>query len=50
MAEGKTAIEIGHEMHLSHKTIHTHRSNILKKLGLETNLDIVEFARQHDLF
>jgi len=49
MAEGKTAIEVGDEMHLSHKTIHTHRSKILKKLGLETNLDIVEFARQHDL-
>ena len=49
MAHGKTAIEVGVAMHLSHKTIHTHRAKILKKLGLETNLDIVEFARLHGL-
>jgi len=49
MAQGKTAIEAGDAMHLSHKTIHTHRAKLLKKLGIETNLDVVEFARQHDL-
>lgn len=49
MAQGKTAIEVGDAMHLNHKTIHSHRAKILKKLALETNLNIVEFARQHGL-
>lgn len=49
MAQGKTAMEVGESMHLSHKTIHTHRSKLLKKLGLETNLDIVNFAREHGI-
>ena len=44
LAEGRTAVEIGHDMNLSHKTIHSHRSNIMKKLKLETNFSIVQFA------
>ena len=44
LAEGRTAVEIGQDMNLSHKTIHTHRSNIMKKLKLETNISIVHFA------
>ncbi|WP_443638455.1 response regulator [Candidatus Njordibacter sp. Uisw_058] len=44
LAEGRTAIEIGHDMNLSHKTIHSHRSNIMKKLKLETSFSIVQFA------
>ncbi|MEJ6811203.1 MAG: response regulator transcription factor [Gammaproteobacteria bacterium] len=44
LAEGRTALEIGHDMNLSHKTIHSHRSNIMKKLKLETSFSIVQFA------
>ena len=44
LAEGRTAVEIGQDMSLSHKTIHSHRSNIMKKLKLETNFSIVQFA------
>ena len=44
LAEGRTAVEIGHDMNLSHKTIHSHRSNIMKKLKLETSFSIVQFA------
>jgi len=44
LAEGRTAVEIGHDMNLSHKTIHSHRSNIMKKLKLETSFSIVHFA------
>jgi two-component system invasion response regulator UvrY len=44
LGEGRTALEIGHDMNLSHKTIHSHRSNIMKKLKLETSFSIVQFA------
>jgi len=44
LAEGRTAIEIGDIMNLSHKTIHSHRANIMKKLNVETTASIVQFA------
>lgn len=44
LAEGRTAVEIGEAMSLSHKTIHSHRANIMKKLKLETSANIVQFA------
>ena len=44
LAVGRTAVEIGQDMNLSHKTIHSHRSNIMKKLKLETSFSIVQFA------
>ncbi|MDC9719844.1 MAG: response regulator transcription factor [Gammaproteobacteria bacterium] len=44
LAEGRTPVEIGEDMNLSHKTIHSHRANIMKKLKLETNANIVQFA------
>jgi two-component system invasion response regulator UvrY len=44
LAEGRSAVEIGAVMNLSHKTIHSHRANIMKKLKLETTASIVQFA------
>ncbi len=49
MAQGLGAVDVGKSMHLSHKTIYTHKANIQKKLGLETHLDIIHFARLHNL-
>jgi two-component system invasion response regulator UvrY len=40
LAQGRTAVEIGEAMSLSHKTIYSHRTNVMKKLKLETNADI----------
>jgi DNA-binding NarL/FixJ family response regulator len=37
-------VEIGRDMNLSHKTIHSHRANIMKKLKLETTASVVQFA------
>jgi two-component system invasion response regulator UvrY len=45
LAEGRSAVEIGEAMFLSHKTIHSHRANIMKKLKLETTASIVQFAK-----
>ena len=44
LAEGLTAVAIGQDMNLSHKTIHSHRANIMKKLKLESSANIVQFA------
>tara|TARA_B110000285_G_scaffold208781_1_gene249243 strand:+ start:648 stop:1292 length:645 start_codon:yes stop_codon:yes gene_type:complete len=44
LAEGRSAVEIGRDMNLSHKTIHSHRANIMKKLKLETTASVVQFA------
>jgi two-component system invasion response regulator UvrY len=45
LAEGRSAVEIGEAMNLNHKTIHSHRANIMKKLKLETTASIVQFAK-----
>ena len=44
LAEGRTPMEIGEDMNLNHKTIHSHRANIMKKLKLESSASIVHFA------
>ena len=45
LAAGKTVTEIGKELHLSVKTISTHRHHILDKLKMSTNSDLVSFAQ-----
>jgi DNA-binding NarL/FixJ family response regulator len=44
LAEGKPNREIGSILHISTRTVDTHRSNILKKLGFKTNADLVRLA------
>ena len=45
IAAGRTAVEIGEDMNLNHKTIYSHRSNVMKKLKLKTTANIVQFAK-----
>ncbi len=47
LAEGHTGREIGHELHLSVKTIDTYRARLLAKLNLETTADLIRFALRH---
>ncbi|MDP3768328.1 MAG: response regulator transcription factor [Dehalococcoidia bacterium] len=49
LVAGKSVKTIGADMDLSPKTISTYRSRILKKLGLESNADLVRYAIQHGL-
>ena len=49
LADGKPNREIGKFLHISTRTVDTHRSNILKKLNLRTNADLVKLAIQHKL-
>jgi len=44
LAEGKPNREIGKILHISIRTVDTHRSNILKKLGVKTNAELVKLA------
>jgi two-component system, NarL family, response regulator NreC len=44
LAEGATAREIGRRLHISVKTVETHRRNLLAKLELDTVADLVRYA------
>lgn len=48
-AEGKSTREIGDKLFISVKTVGTHKQNILEKLELRTNSDIVKYALKKGL-
>lgn len=48
-AEGKSTREIGELLFISVKTVNTHKQNILEKLELKSNADIVKFALKNEL-
>ncbi|QPJ66444.1 MAG: response regulator transcription factor [Candidatus Nitrohelix vancouverensis] len=49
IAQGKSLTEIGKELSLSVKTISTHRSRILEKMGLTRNAELIHYAIQNKL-
>lgn len=49
IAFGHTTVEIAGKLHISEKTVETHRAHIAEKLGLRTRADLVRFAFEHDL-
>lgn len=46
---GRTVGEIAQQLNLSVKTVSTYRTNILQKLGLENNAQIMRYAQEHQL-
>lgn len=48
-AEGLTAPEIAERLHISPRTVETHRSNLMHKLNLQNHTDLVRFALQQGL-
>ena len=46
---GKTVSQIATELFLSVKTISTHRSNILSKMGMKTTPELIKYAIKHKL-
>jgi len=44
IALGHTSVEIARELHLSPRTVETHRANIHRKLGLSTRAELVRYA------
>lgn len=49
IASGKTVREIAKGLHLSHKTINTHRANILRKMRMQNNAHLIRYAIKHNL-
>jgi DNA-binding NarL/FixJ family response regulator len=49
LAEGRPNREIAKILHISTRTVDTHRSNILKKLNLKTNAELVKLAIAYGL-
>lgn len=47
IAENKTSVDIARELHISPRTVDTHRSNMKTKLGLNGSFALVRFALQH---
>lgn len=44
LATGLSTNEIGEKMFISHKTVHVHRSNILKKLKISSSSELIYLA------
>ena len=49
VAEGKASNEIAAEMHISIKTVETHRRNIVQKLGLHGTAELTKYAIREGL-
>ena len=49
IAEGRTTKEIATKLAVSEKTVESHRSNILRRLGLHSAVDVVRYAIRNHL-
>lgn len=49
IARGDMLIDIAEKLHVSNKSISTYKRRIMTKLGLSKTLEMVEFARRHNL-
>lgn len=49
VAEGKTNQEVADALFISIKTVETHKTNILLKLGLRNTADLVRYAIKHEI-
>jgi two-component system, NarL family, response regulator NreC len=44
VAEGQTSAQIAARLFISPRTVETHRANLMRKLGLNTQVDLVRYA------
>ncbi len=49
VAEGKTNAEIAKRLHISTRTVENHRTNLMHKLGLRNQSELVRHALRHGL-
>ncbi|NJN65243.1 MAG: response regulator transcription factor [Chloroflexaceae bacterium] len=48
-AQGASNAEIGYRLSISPRTVETHRTNIMRKLGLHTRAELITYALQHGI-
>jgi DNA-binding NarL/FixJ family response regulator len=49
LLDGKSMDAIASELFISRQTVGTHKTRLMRKLGLQSNIDIVRYAINHDL-
>lgn len=49
VAEGHPSSEIGARLHVSPRTVETHRASLMRKLGLRTRTDLLRYAFRHGI-
>jgi DNA-binding NarL/FixJ family response regulator len=49
LVNGKSITEIAEMLHLSAKTVSTHKTRILQKMGMNSLAEMVQYAVQHKL-
>ena len=49
VAEGNTNIQISKKLNISSRTVETHRANMMNKLGLSSQADVIHFAIQNGI-
>ncbi len=49
IAEGNSNSQIARKLVISARTVETHRTNIMRKLELTSQIDILRYAIQHGL-
>ena len=49
LVAGRGPTEIAEQLHLSVKTVSTHKTRILEKMGMESTADLVRYAVEHHL-
>jgi DNA-binding CsgD family transcriptional regulator len=48
-AQGSSNAEIGSRLAISPRTAETHRTNLMRKLGLRSRSDLIRYAMNHGL-
>ena len=49
LAAGVSVTDIGHRLNLSVKTVSTHKANLMAKMGLANQSDLIRYALRHGL-
>lgn len=49
LVNGRSVTDIAEALHLSSKTVSTHKARLMEKLGIENNADLVHYAVKHRL-
>lgn len=50
IAQGVPLSQIAEQLHLSPKTVTTHKTHLMEKLGIANNADLIRYAIEHKLF